>query len=376
MWYVELIRSHEIRQIKLSEASNLFRILVLNWRYVGHPLAGGAEYWTKLLCEGLVERGFQVTVFTARVDKLPDRSTIGGVEVLRRGTKFSIYWHALLFVKRYSSNFDLIIDEVNTRPFFAELHSKSPVVTMFHQIADEVWNYETQFPLNLLGRYLLERRWLRKYRGSEVVALSESTAESLKEHGILTGEVILPGADFSEVTAREKFPNPTVCFLGRLVPSKRPIDAIDAVREAQKFVPQLSMIIIGSGRLQQKIKRILPPNTTMVGQVSHLEKEYILSRCHVLIATSVREGWGMNVSEASVVGTMTIGYDVPGLRDSVRITGGELVQQSPEQLASALVEFFSSSHPHQPIPFQRKWSDVVDDFEKLIRRRIREAAYT
>ena len=50
------------------------------------------------------------------------------------------------------------------------------------------------------------------------------------------------------------------------------------------------------------------------------------ARAHVLVATSVREGWGLNVSEAAACGTPAIGYSVPGLVDSIPASGGALVE--------------------------------------------------
>jgi glycosyltransferase involved in cell wall biosynthesis len=50
----------------------------------------------------------------------------------------------------------------------------------------------------------------------------------------------------------------------------------------------------------------------------------------------VREGWGLVVVEANAMGTPTVGYDIPGLRDSIRDgTNGVLVQPDFEMLASA-----------------------------------------
>jgi glycosyltransferase involved in cell wall biosynthesis len=56
----------------------------------------------------------------------------------------------------------------------------------------------------------------------------------------------------------------------------------------------------------------------------------------VLVATGVREGWGLVVSEAAACGTFAVGYDVPGLRDSLRATGGVACDPTPSALAEAL----------------------------------------
>jgi glycosyltransferase involved in cell wall biosynthesis len=43
-----------------------------------------------------------------------------------------------------------------------------------------------------------------------------------------------------------------------------------------------------------------------------------LSRAHIILVQAVRERWGRVVIEANAMGTPAIGYDVPGLRDSIR----------------------------------------------------------
>lgn len=54
------------------------------------------------------------------------------------------------------------------------------------------------------------------------------------------------------------------------------------------------------------------------------------------VATSVREGWGLVVDEAAAMGTVTVAYDVAGLRDAVPLAGGVLVAPTPPALAESL----------------------------------------
>jgi len=55
------------------------------------------------------------------------------------------------------------------------------------------------------------------------------------------------------------------------------------------------------------------------------------------LVTSVREGWGLVVTEAASVGTPSYGYDVPGLRDSILVSGGVSTACSPRALGAAVV---------------------------------------
>ena len=67
--------------------------------------------------------------------------------------------------------------------------------------------------------------------------------------------------------------------------------------------------------MEAQLRKSSPPGVQFLGAVSHAEKFERLQRAHVLIATSVREGWGLVVSEAAALGTPSIAYDVAGLRD-------------------------------------------------------------
>ena len=80
--------------------------------------------------------------------------------------------------------------------------------------------------------------------------------------------------------------------------------------------------MIGSGPMSDKLKRTASESVNFFGHVSDGEKRQLMGRAHALLATSVREGWGLTVTEAVAVGTATIGYAVPGLVDSIAASGG------------------------------------------------------
>jgi glycosyltransferase involved in cell wall biosynthesis len=340
------------------------RLLITNWRYVGHPRSGGAEYWTQVISEGLVQRGHQVTVFTARAKDQKSIETLNGVNVIRRGGMLSVYLHARRFFRRSQGNFDVVLDEVNTRPFFAHKHFEGQSIAMFHQIADEVWDFEAPFPINFIGRRVLEPLWIKSFRGERVLALSDSTAESLSRFGVTDSVVIEPGISTLQSAGGARLNSPTVCILGRLVESKRPLDAIFAFQRLQQRYPDARCFVIGDGPLRTKIEDLNLRSVTITGKISDVERNQLVSSSHVLLATSVREGWGMNVTEAAELGALTIGYDVPGLRDSISSTNGILVSPSPSKLAEALINYFQSEVKREPKKFNRNWSEVIDDFEK------------
>src|SRR5207245_2463626 len=85
-------------------------------------------------------------------------------------------------------------------------------------------------------------------------------------------------------------------------------------------------------------RRWSSPNVTFFGRVDDLTKFDLMARAHALVVTSVREGWGMVVTEAAAVGTQSIAYDVPGLAESVRRCQGVLIPPNVDSLSRTLME--------------------------------------
>jgi glycosyltransferase involved in cell wall biosynthesis/O-antigen/teichoic acid export membrane protein len=320
------------------------RILAYNWRDLAHPRAGGAEVYLQSVAREWVRRGHQVTVFSAAVAGRPAEELVDGVRVIRRGGRIGVYREARRYWRREGAGqYDLVLDCVNTRPFRCPRFVRDvPVMALIHQVAREVWHYETPWPIALVGRYLLEPFWLRAYRDVAVVTVSESSRQSLAEYGLRQVTVVPEGWVPAFPAPVEKEPVPTVVFIGRLSANKRPEHAIAAFGLARRQLPDAQMWVIGSGPEEARLRRLAGPGVTFLGHVPEGAKRERLGRAHALVTTSVREGWGLVVTEAAASGTVAIGYDVAGLRDSIGASGGVLTRADPGSLAAGLVELLPS----------------------------------
>jgi glycosyltransferase involved in cell wall biosynthesis len=218
-----------------------------------------------------------------------------------------------------------------------------------------------------LGRYVLEPWWLRAYQDVPALTVSQSSAESLRQlHGWRDVTVVPEGSSPHQVPAVPKEREPTVVFLGRLVAMKRPGAAIQAFSLLREQAPAARLWVIGDGPLHTSLREDAPAGVTFLGRLDRDELLERLARAHVLIATSVREGWGLNVSEAAACGTPSIGYRVPGLVDSVAASGGALVEPSPAALAEALGEFFAGRLRLEPRLSTVPWREVADAVERRL----------
>jgi len=323
------------------------RILIYNWRDLAHPKAGGAEVYTDAVARVWVSQGHEVTLFTSSVEGQASREVSpGGYVIIRRGSRLSVYREARRFwIKEGRGNFDLVIDEVNTKPFGCPRWVVGvPVVALIHQVAREIWSYETPVPVAWLGRYVLEPLWLRRYAKATVVTVSQSSRDSLREYGLENVHIVPEGVDdmlLHRCSAEErpvKESTLTLCFVGRLSANKRPHHAIEAFRFIKSHVPDARLWVMGSGPLEEKLRKGAPEGVEFLGRVDDEEKHRRLACSHGLLVTSVREGWGLVVTEAASVGTPSYGYDVPGLRDSIDASGGVLTACSPRALGEVVVK--------------------------------------
>lgn len=317
------------------------RILLCNWRDLAHPSAGGAEVYTHRVLQDWAARGHRVVWFTSAVDGRPSVEVVDGVTVVRRGGRHTVYRQARRFWERVGAGrFDLVIDEVNTRPFeAARWATGTPVLALCHQLAREVWFHELWWPVAAIGRFFMEPRWLRRLRDVPVLTVSESSRQSLMDAGLTDVTVVPEGIDPVVVPEVARESNPTVVFVGRLSPNKRPDHAVEAFRLLRRQIPAAQLWVMGRGPMEAQLRRSAPDGVTFLGHVSESEKLERLARAHCLVSTSVREGWGLNITEAAQVGTPAVAYDVDGLRDSVGASGGVLVPPRPDRLAEALVSY-------------------------------------
>jgi len=165
-------------------------------------------------------------------------------------------------------------------------------VAYFHQLAREVWFYESPFPLNLLG-YLLEPVYLRLYRRIPIITISESTQKDLNRLGARNVYVVHDGVDVKPLTEvpqpGEKANRPTVLYVGRVVPSKRVADIIEAIHLVSKKVPDVQLWIAGSSnpvyltRLKRQIQQYqLDEQVQILGKISYAERQTRMKQAHLL----------------------------------------------------------------------------------------------
>ncbi len=299
------------------------KILWFNWRCWLNPEMGGAEVFTHEVVKRWVNLGHEVTLFTSNYLGGKKTEVADGVSIIRDGGRFSVYRKAKKYYAEHfrKENFDIIIDEINTRPFLTPkfVNNGEKIFALIHQLAREYWFYETPFPINYMGFHFLEKKWLKQYVGIPTFTVSESTRKDLTDLGFKDLHILPEGLNFEPLKLMsQKHPRPIVVFSGRLKRAKRPDHAIRAFKIVKEKIPDAELWVFGDGPFKRKLQQISGPGVTFFGNIENGKRRKLLSATWVLLSPGLREGWGLNVLEANALAVPAIAYNVPGLCDSIQ----------------------------------------------------------
>lgn len=332
------------------------RILILNWRDIKNPTSGGAEILTQEIAKYWVKWGHQVTQFSSSFQGALSKEIVDGVKIIRRGhpdvhhlfksVYFLAFWY---YQKKFKGKFDIVVDEIHGLPFFTPWYVKEKKVVLICEVAGELWGKVYGPIFGSLGRGV-EKFYLKTaYKSVPFLTISQSSKQELIKEGIKPENITVLPMGISPPGTLKKFKKEkelTLLFVGRLSRPKGVEDAILALKKIRKEVPGAKLWIVGRG--EEKYLRHLESlsskigvgdRVTFFGYVTDNEKFELMSRAHLLVHPSIKEGWGLTVVEANIVDTPVVVYDSPGLRDVLQQGNGTVsVSNTPEGLAKTIIK--------------------------------------
>lgn len=334
------------------------KILWFTWKDKAHPQAGGAETVNEELAARLVADGHEVIFLVGGFEGGAAEEIRRGFKIIRLGNRLSVYWQAYKYYRKNLVGWaGLVIDEVNTIPFFCKFYVKEKNILFVHQLCREIWFYQMFFPLSLIG-YLLEPIYLWSLRDREAITVSQSTKNDLLRFGFKEKQIniISEGIELEPVkdlNLIKKYEAPTILSLGSIRAMKRTDQIISAFTLAKEKIPGLKLIVAGApeGKYGEKVLKQIKENKytdsiEYLGRVSNDKRLEIMQKSHLICVTSVKEGWGLIVTEAGSQGTPAIVYDVDGLRDACKnnSTGLLTKKNNPQELAQKIIQLLQDKN--------------------------------
>lgn len=350
-------------------------ILLLNWKDIDNPHVGGAEVIVYELAKRLVKFGHKVTWFCQTFSKAEPETVKDGIHIVRMGNLVSMYIYAPLYYWSLDIKPDLVLDMSNTifwqTPLWAR---KSKKIAYLNQLAREVFDYEYPPIISNLGK-IIERIQYIFYLNSKFICYANTTKNDIISMGVNPSNIqVFPlGLDHSRYRAGKKSVDPLFICVNRLVRMKRTDLVIRAMKTVHQKHPKAKLEIVGTGYHRTELEDIrnslglqgvvhfADENTWYFSKNKKDVKLKLMQRAWALVFPSVKEGWGMTVTECAACGTPALVSNVTGLRDSV-VNGktGLILSQnpSPEEIAGAMIKVIEDGRLRKEISFNCiKWSN-------------------
>jgi glycosyltransferase involved in cell wall biosynthesis len=367
------------------------RILWLQWRDIKSPWAGGAEVYMHEILKRLCIKGHEALALTSGFKDLPMEEVLEGYRIKRLGSHDSYLLHLHKTLSQYTAWADVVVEDTSKIPLYTPLRSNGkPVVAIVHHLNREI--YFEELPLRkALMAYIMEGFMPRLYSSlsnTKLVAVSKSTYEELVKLGAKPDKItiIADAVDSSKYKPKAthlskwKAERPILLYLSRLKRYKQPQHVVLAFKYIADKIPYAKLIIAGDGDFKPKLERLikrlrLESKVEVKGKVTEAEKVQLLQEAWVLIQTSRKEGFDMVVLEANACGTPAVGYDVPGLRDSIRHgeTGMLVKPGDLEALAEVLTSLLEDDvlrekMSRNALKWSKKftWNKTAEEFLKVV----------
>jgi glycosyltransferase involved in cell wall biosynthesis len=318
-------------------------IHVLAWRDLDDADAGGSEVHADEFMTRWAAAGLDIVHRTSAAATQPAVARRHGYDVIRRGSRYSIFPRAAVAELLGSmGRSDALVEVWNGVPWFAPVWYRRPRITIVHHVHGPMWDQIMPPPLAAMGRALETRIAPPFYRGGATVTPSESTREELLELGFRPERVtaVPNGVEEYFTPGGERSNSPLVLAVGRFAPVKRVHLALEAANEARRTVPELRLRLVGDGPLAGELRSWVAANDAaewveFAGYVDRhaLPDEY--RRAWAVLSASLAEGWGLSLTEAAACGTPAVATDISGHRSSV-IDGTTGLLAPPARLGEAL----------------------------------------
>jgi glycosyltransferase involved in cell wall biosynthesis len=340
---------------EMAASAGLRRILLLAWRDLDDPEAGGSELHAANVARLWAEAGLDVVMRTSRATGLPDDIQRDGYCVRRRAGRYAVFArHAATGMVRARP--DGMVEIWNGMPFFSPLWARCPGIVFLHHVHGEMW--DMALPRSMLaglGKAIECKIAPPLYRRTRILTLSPSSRTEIIRRLRLPADNITvapPGVDHRFRPGGRRSPLPLVAAVGRLVPVKRFHLLIDVLADLRARHPNLQAVIAGEGHQRDSLtahinRRRAGSWLRLPGRLDDDQLVSLYRRAWVVASTSAREGWGMTLTEAGACRTPAVATAIAGHVDAVSNGVSGLLAHDRSGLTAALDAVLSNRRLRQ-----------------------------
>lgn len=337
---------------ELSERSGVARVHMLAWRDLDDPEAGGSEIHAHNVAALWAQAGIGVSHRTSFAPGHPAHSRRAGYDVNRKAGRYMVFPRSVAAeIAGRNGARDGLVEIWNGMPFMSPVWCRGPRMVWLHHVHGPMWKMSLPERLAQLGVVLEERVAPKFYRHSPIVTLSESSKRELVHELGFAAErvtVVAPGVDPLFSPGGAKRSEPTVLAVGRLVPVKDFPRLVGVMARVHEHVPEARLVIVGEGYERERIEALIEQLDAtdyihLAGRVDDATLLDLYRSAWVLASTSVREGWGMTLTEAAASGTPCVATRIAGHVDAASDGRSGLLAESDADLAAGLVRVLTDA---------------------------------
>ena len=321
--------------------------MALNILWLAHrdplnPSSGGAERTIYEVCTRLVKKDHKVTLLTGGWKGCRHIDDIQGFKIYRFGKTIGPHLALPIFLLKYRYNI-IVNDLGHAVPWFSSAILNKGNIVFFRHLHSRSLPGQVNAALGKLITSI-EKFYFIIYHNSTFITESTTSRKDLIILGIKDKRIVMnpPGVDRDIFRPATKTSNPTLVYFGGMKRYKRPWECIFLLKNLLKRVNNIKLFIIGSGPEEENMKKMtdeinMQDSVIFAGRLSTEELSKIVASSWLNIHTSVTEGWGLSILEASAAGTPTVAYEVPGVSDVIEngINGLKIKDGDREALSEA-----------------------------------------
>lgn len=342
------------------------KILFVTHRYP--PRTGGVETHVREIATRLVDRGHDVTVFSADAGSdVPSKATDSGVRVRRFRSlstdgAFYVAPQLALAVSRFEAD---VVHAHNYHAFplfFAALGTTSDrfvVTTHYHG------GSASRLRDVLLSAYRPFGRWAIQ-QADKIVAVSDWEQDRLQEDFDIDTTVIPNGVDVGRFANAE--PEQRECLYLLCVGRLEEYKGVQHVIRALPELPDYQLVIVGDGPYREQLRQIardeaVADRVDFLGYVDDSRLPGLYAGAEVYVTMSEFEAYGITVAEALAAGTPCVIRCIAGLSDwADRDDCIDIERTTSSEIATAVRQGVSLDGPTKPV---QDWEQIIHKLESI-----------